>query len=227
MEHVVVIRCQGRIVSGDEIRALHREVDDSLLAKKRIVLNLAEVNFIDSAGLGFLVRIFSRLSNDGGGLKLCQISPVVLKALQVTNLHAVIPSYESERHAVEAFYYLQRQEHKSPGTPITKVVCVDDSFDLLAYLNALLTHAGYEVFPTRHVNDARMLVSAVRPRVLIMGPTGRASDALIERMRHSVPDLHVIALASDFSTDDPAHSSTELIRRVQSLVTGAQAQAGS
>src|SRR5215471_3786736 len=118
MEYVVVIRCEGRIVSGDEVEALQREVDNSLLAKKRIVLNLAQVNFIDSAGLGFLVRIFSRLQNEGGGLKLCELSPPMVKALRVTNLHAVMPNYESEQLAIGAFARLQEWQKKSPGTPI-------------------------------------------------------------------------------------------------------------
>src|SRR5215467_6739770 len=189
IEHVAVIRCRGRIVSGAEISALQKEIDDAGHAKKRIVLHLADVTFIDSAGLGLLVRMFSRLRNAGGGLKLCELSPVVLKALQITNLHAVMPAYASEREAVEAFALWQHWDPQSPRPPITTVVCVDDSFNVLAYLNALLTQAGYEVFPTRHFNDARTLVSAVRPRVLVLGPGGQASEAMVESIRQSVPDM--------------------------------------
>src|SRR5262245_27127916 len=149
-EYVVVIRCDGRIVSGEEIHALQREVDNALVAKKRIVLHLADVSFIDSAGLGFLVRMFRRLRNDGGCLQLCEISPPVQKALEMTHLHAVMPAYASEQHAVEAFGRMHERQQESAGSPITTVVCVDDSFNVLAYLNALLTQAGYEVFPTRH-----------------------------------------------------------------------------
>jgi hypothetical protein len=194
-------------------------VDNALVAKKRIVLHLAGVSFIDSAGLGCLVRIFSRLRNDGGGLKLCEISPAVQKALQVTHLHAVMPAYESERHAVEAFGRLHERQQASQASPTTKIICVDDSFDVLAYMNALLTQAGYEVFPTRHVTDARTLAIATRPRVLVIGPSVQCNPAIIEAIRHSVHELHVVTLPPDFSTDDPSNSGAELVSRVHSFAS--------
>jgi anti-sigma B factor antagonist len=216
IDHVAVIRCQGRIVSGAEITALQKEIDDAGHAKKRIVLHLADVTFIDSAGLGLLVRMFSRLRNAGGGLKLCELSPVVLKALRITNLHAVMPAYASERQAVEAFGQWQPWDPQSPP-PITTVVCVDDSFNVLAYLNALLTQAGYEVFPTRHFNDARILVSAIRPGVFVLGPGGQATESMVESIRKSVPHMHVLLLPPDFSTEDASQSGADLIARVRSV----------
>ena len=77
IEHVVVIRCQGRIVLGDEIHALQLEVGKLRQLKKKVILQLAEVNYIDSAGLGALVRLFGMLRVGGGGLKLCELSPFV------------------------------------------------------------------------------------------------------------------------------------------------------
>src|SRR5215471_13213846 len=93
VDSVVIIRCQGRIVSGDEVRRLQEEVENHI--KKRVVLHMAEVGFMDSAGLGALVRLFLGLRSVGGGLKLCQLSPFVHKALEMTNLHFVIPTYAS------------------------------------------------------------------------------------------------------------------------------------
>jgi len=75
-EFVVIIRCKGRIVSGDAVRALQLETEKLTHLKKRVVLQLAEVSFIDSAGLGALVRLFGSLRAEGGGLKLCQLSPL-------------------------------------------------------------------------------------------------------------------------------------------------------
>ena len=81
IDSVVVIRCQGRIVLGDEIRALQLEVGKLRQLKKKVVLQLAEVNYIDSAGLGALVRLVGMLRVGGGGLKLCELSPFVHKVL--------------------------------------------------------------------------------------------------------------------------------------------------
>src|ERR1700733_3508763 len=103
MEYLVVIRCRGRIVLGDEARALQLETEKLTHLKKRVVLQLAEVSFIDSAGLGARVRLFGALRTTGGGLKLCQLSPFVHNVLQATNLLGVIPTYASEREAIEAF----------------------------------------------------------------------------------------------------------------------------
>ena len=86
IEDVTVVRCQGRIVAGAEADALRRELENLTRVRKKVVLQLADVGFIDSAGLGALVRLFGVLQNAGGGLKLCQLSPFILQVLQVTNL---------------------------------------------------------------------------------------------------------------------------------------------
>src|ERR1700733_4958700 len=103
LEYLVVIRCRGPIGLGDEARALEHETEKLALPKKRVVLQLAEVSFIDSAGLGALVRLFGALRAEGGGLKLCSLSPFVLQVFRVTNLLGVIPTYASEAEAIAAF----------------------------------------------------------------------------------------------------------------------------
>lgn len=58
---VVVVRCQGRIISGDEVRSLQLELERLTQVRKKVVLQLAEVSHIDSSGLGALVRHFGML----------------------------------------------------------------------------------------------------------------------------------------------------------------------
>ena len=70
MEDVVVIRCQGRIVAGAEGDALQAELDKQTEIRKKVVVHLAEVNYIDSSGLGALVRAFGVLRAAGGGRAL-------------------------------------------------------------------------------------------------------------------------------------------------------------
>jgi hypothetical protein len=180
-------------------------------------LQLAEVSFIDSAGLGALVRLFGSLRAEGGGLKLCQLSPFVSQVLQVTNLLGVIPTYASEAEAVEAFSAGPAAPEKTPPTRRTRIVCLDSSSDLLAYLKALLTRAGYEVFTTRNPSDARTLVVATGPSAVIYGP-GTASESVIEKLRQGYPSLPILLLPSDFSTAEASQAGTDLVERVRSAL---------
>src|ERR1700686_918832 len=167
---IVVIRCQGRIVVGTEITSLQHELEKLTQLTKKVVLHLGEVSFIDSVGLGALVRQFGVLRAKGGDLKLCQVSPFLLQVLQVTNLLRIFPIYASEAEAIQAFSKGPQFREETSGTSKTKIVCTDTSHDLLAYLSALLKRSGYEVFTTRNPSDAVMFVKVTSPRVLICGP---------------------------------------------------------
>ena len=155
---IVVVRCQGRIVAGVEISSLQLELDTLTRLMKKVVLQLAEVSFIDSAGLGALVRLLGVLRANGGDLKLCQLSPFLLQVLSVTNLLGIFPSYASEREAIQAFSEGPQSLEAASGASRTRIVCTDTSSDLLAYLSALLKRSGYEVFTTRQPSDAIMFV---------------------------------------------------------------------
>ena len=162
---VVVIRCQGRIVAGAEISSLQLELETLSRVTKDVVLQLEEISFIDSAGLGALVRLFGVLRANGGDLKLCQLSPFLLQVLQVTNLLRIFPIYASETEAIQAFSKGPQFREEIFAEARTRIVCADTSTDLLAYLGALLKRSGYEAFTTRHPSDAMLLVEATRPRV--------------------------------------------------------------
>jgi anti-sigma B factor antagonist len=226
MEDVVVIRCRGRIVAGTEAEALQLELErqtqipgTNLLTVKWVVLQLAEVDYIDSSGLGTLVRMVSALRAAGGGLRLCQVSPLILKVLQVTKLSSILPTHSSEEEAIEAFY--GRSPHEAIEFSRTRIVCIDTSRDLLAYVRALLTSSGYEVHAASNLADAKSLVNAINPRVVICGagmlelPAG---EALVEGFRQR-PNVQILRLPSDFSTAEAGQAGMDLINRVQSLLT--------
>jgi len=215
VEQVVVIRCQGRIVLGDEIHALQLEVGKLRHLKKRVVLHLAEVDYIDSAGLGALVRIFGQLRVGGGGLKLCQLSPFVLKVLQATHLLGTMPNYPSEQDAVEAFSEGFAPAEKTSSAPRAKIVCLDSSSDVLAYLKALLTRAGYEVFTAKQMSDARTFLVATGTRVVIYGLGAQTSESVIEKLREGHPKVQVLLLPPDFSTAEASQAGTELLERLR------------
>lgn len=104
--HVAVLDVKGRIVLGDEIRELRHAVR-SLVAdgKKKIILNLADVDYIDSSGVGELVGCFTTVRNAGGELKLLNLSQKVHDVLHVTKLYTVFDIRDNEFTAVKSFDY--------------------------------------------------------------------------------------------------------------------------
>lgn len=104
--HVTVLDVKGRIVLGDEIGDL-RDAVRQLVAdgKKKIILNLAEVDYIDSSGVGELVGCFTTVRNAGGELKLLKLSQKVKDVLYVTKLYTVFDIRDDEFTAVKSFDY--------------------------------------------------------------------------------------------------------------------------
>ena len=101
---VVVLDIKGRVqlVEGDEML---KDKVNSLLnqGRKKIVLNLAEVPYIDSAGLGEVVRTFTTVSRQGGSLKLLNLTKRITDLLAITKLLTVFDTYDSEQDAVQSF----------------------------------------------------------------------------------------------------------------------------
>ena len=103
---VTILDMRGRITLGDEIGDLRSAVRN-LVAKgrKKIILNLAEVDYIDSSGVGELVGCFTTVRNAGGELKLLNLSKKVHDVLHVTKLYTVFDIREDEFNAVKSFDY--------------------------------------------------------------------------------------------------------------------------
>ena len=103
---VTILDVRGRIVLGDEIgdlrKAVHKLVDEG---KKKIILNLADVDYIDSSGVGELVGCFTTLRNAGGELKLLNLSQKVQDVLYVTKLYTVFDIKDDEFTALKSFDY--------------------------------------------------------------------------------------------------------------------------
>jgi len=131
----------------------------------------------------------------------------------------VFHTYASEKEAIEAFFRALAPPEKTSGTPATKIVCIDSSNDLLAYLNVLLKRAGYEVFTTKYLSDAMILIRAIKPRIVIYGSGMQTGESAIEKFRQSVPNVQVLLLPSDFSTAEASQAGTELVDRVRSVLT--------
>src|SRR5712692_8585469 len=100
---VFIVRCEGRIVFGDEGAALRERVGDMLLRSPKIVVNLDGVHYIDSGGLGILVGLSVSARNRGGQLKLVNPSQRVSDLLRRTKLDTILSVYGNDEEAVAAF----------------------------------------------------------------------------------------------------------------------------
>jgi len=101
---VSVLDIEGRIVLGEESNSFREKVKSLLAAgKKKIILNLAQVTYIDSAGLGTLVATFHSARSQGAMLKLTNLGSKFKEVLQVTKLMTVFDTYDTEAAAIQSF----------------------------------------------------------------------------------------------------------------------------
>ena len=94
---VAILDIAGRIVLGDGSKEMRNRIAELVNAgHKKILLNLAEVSYVDSSGLGELVSSYSNVTNAGGKIKLVNIQPKVAELLKITKLYSVFESFSSE-----------------------------------------------------------------------------------------------------------------------------------
>ena len=104
VDGVEVVSLEGRIVLGEESNALREKVKSFLAAgKKNIVLNMSNVTYIDSAGLGTLVASHHSAKTQGASLRLSNLGQKFQEVLQVTKLLTVFEVYDSEAAAIRSF----------------------------------------------------------------------------------------------------------------------------
>ncbi len=104
VDGVTILDLSGRITLGEGSVQLRDAVRD-LLSKgsKYILLNLADVNYIDSSGIGELVSAFTTVRNQGGELKLLKLTKKVHDLLQITKLYTVFDIKDDEAEAIGSF----------------------------------------------------------------------------------------------------------------------------
>lgn len=104
VDGVTVIAMDGRIVLGEESNALREKVK-ALVAggKKKVVMNMDNITFIDSAGLGTLVAAHHSAKGQGASLRLCHLGTKFQEVLQITKLMTIFEVYNTEAEAVASF----------------------------------------------------------------------------------------------------------------------------
>jgi anti-sigma B factor antagonist len=101
---VIILDLKGKMLIGEGDELL-REKINSLVegGKKKVVLNLADVPYVDSAGLGEIVRCYTTVSRKDGKLKLLNLTKRIHDLLAITKLLTVFETYETEEEAIKSF----------------------------------------------------------------------------------------------------------------------------
>lgn len=104
VDSITVVDMSGRITLGEGCTQLRELIREQLgKGQKNLLLNLADVNYIDSSGIGELVSGFTRVSNEGGQLKLLNLTKKVHDLLQITKLYTVFDVHDDEAKAITSF----------------------------------------------------------------------------------------------------------------------------
>ena len=101
---VTILDLKGKITLGDGDETLRDRINSLALQNRlRVILNLEDVPYIDSAGLGVIVRTYTTISRQGGQLKLVNLTKRITDLLSITKLLTVFETYDSEAEALKSF----------------------------------------------------------------------------------------------------------------------------
>jgi anti-sigma B factor antagonist len=223
---VVVVKCAGRIVAGVEGQDFEAHITSLCAEHRDLVLDVADVAFVDSSGLGTLVRLMARIRRAGGDLKLCAPPPPLYHLLKITNLLPVFDVHQSDVSAVSAFYQRSRIAEINADASACRVLCIHSSVDTLAYLREVLRRSGYDAVTTSNLPDAIVLLKATSPSLVILAGEmetvrGRTTLSLLQDAR---PDVPVLLLQQDFSRQEAGQAGSWLLEAVRTrLANGAGA----
>jgi anti-sigma B factor antagonist len=102
--NVTILDLKGKITLGEGDEALKDKINSLVLQNRRqILLNLADVPYVDSAGLGEIVRTYTTVSRQGGQLKLVNLTKRITDLLSITKLLTVFETFDSEAEALRSF----------------------------------------------------------------------------------------------------------------------------
>ncbi|MBI3406722.1 MAG: anti-sigma factor antagonist [Acidobacteria bacterium] len=217
---VAVVRCRGRIMAGDSVLELRRELEKWISERKDVVLQLEQVSHIDSSGIGTLVRLTGCARAGHGDVKLCQVSLALRNVFEITNLLTVFEIFETEMEAIKAFHRAKPPVRESPRESAARILCIDRSTEVLAYLRALLQSAGYEVHTTSLVPDARTLLQACRINLVIVGASMQTApqQPALTTWQKSNPDVVFLPLGEDFSVAEGGDAGAQVVMRVRAIL---------
>jgi anti-anti-sigma factor len=209
---VTVVTCAGRIVEGEESAAFQAHLDPLMAVNPHVLLHLGEVTFVDSAGLGMLVRYLTRAQNLSGTLRICAVSPTLDQVLTVTRLTPVLQPFGTESEALADAHHPRAGAFGAPD-----VLCVDRSEDVLAYVRELLRGDGHRVMTASNLPDAVILLSATRPKVVVAGtmPQAAAGTRAADEFKRLTAACALVELPPDFARRGAASAAEHVLGAVR------------
>jgi anti-sigma B factor antagonist len=210
---VLIVQCHGRIVSGNEVFALHAYVGDSFSKYVNIVMQLDDVPFVDSSGLGALVRLMRTARDKGGDLKLSGVPANILEVLQMTNLISQFETYDSVDEAITAAYLGSRYSKGIAGDARHRVLCLFESADVRAFIREVLFGAGYNALTVANIDDARLLLKATKAKQVVVSSRlqsvyGKPTRQVLQEID---PAVSLLVLDETFATEDPGQAAQKLL----------------
>jgi anti-anti-sigma factor len=206
---VVVVQCSGRLVAGEEAQTFQDHVRRELIEIPFIVLNARELEFVDSSGLGAIVRLMSAARAEGGDLKLCHLPTLMRKSIEMTNLHRVLEIYENESDAIVACCSKRKPADGRPPHVPPAILCVGDTPEIRAYLGELLRRAGLSVLTTGNLADAQVLLKAGKLRLIV------ANEKHAQALGRVCGTVPILQLADNFSTHDAGEAGADLLAQIK------------
>jgi anti-anti-sigma factor len=208
---VFVVQCHGRIVAGNEVFTLHSQVGDAIEKYGDVVLQLDDLQFLDSSGLGALVRLMHAARAKAGDLKLCGLPAKISKVLELTNLVSQFEIYDSLEEAITAAYLGSRYSRGKTGDARPRMLCVYPSLDVCMFLREVLCSAGFNAPILLKATRAKLVIVSARVQSIRGKPVRTAFTEI-------VPDVGLFVLNENFATQDPGEAAEQLLKGIGSLL---------
>lgn len=211
--NVYIIECKGRVILGEEVKALEAAFELGAREFTRFVLNLSEVSRLDSIAMGLLVRYADRMEKRGGGLRLAAAPVFVQKLLDMTKLSTLLKSYATEEEAIVSFLKQQpgdgAQERQGP-----RVLVLDESADLCVFVRTVLLQHGFDVKSTCSFRDAKMLLGVDEVEYILVGPGNPqlSSETMMKTLTGLSPKAKALRLDADFEIRDAREATDALLQ---------------
>jgi hypothetical protein len=177
------------------------------------VLDLGEVNRLDSIAMGLLVRYAERMDKAGGGVRLATAPPFVVRLLEMTKLSGLLPNFATDEEAIVSFLKQGTAqgayERRGP-----RVLVVDESADLCVFVRTVLIQNGFDVKSTCSFRDAKILLQVDQVEYILVGPGNPqlSSETMLRSLTALAPTATALRLDADFKIRDAREATEELLQ---------------
>ena len=209
--NLYILHCTGKIVLGAEVKALESALDAAAHEFSQFVLGLAEIDRLDSIGLGLLVRFAERLRRRGGDIRLAAPPPFLVKLLELTRLSNSLHSFATEEDAILSFQK-QRPEDDPPKSG-PRLLVVDESADLCVFVRTVLRQYGFDVQSSCLVRDAKVRLRVDPVDYILVGPGSPKcpSQTVLETLTALAPRSIGLQLEEDFKIREAQEATNALL----------------